>query len=250
MLKRMMAHRCCMNYLCDRLVSYYQRHGFLRTGMKALRKCAAAIRPRPDILFYADLSAWNPPPCAPSTVCVLRCLSNPDQLDADQRRELNRNRGEAIVAHEFDERFPRGAQLWLICMHDRPAGFVWSIRGITVKPHYFALSQSDAHLFDNEVFHEYRGRGVNVRLIDGVLRELKLLGIMRAHIETKTDNCAEIRSLLKTPFMPYAIARKVNMGERVIVSWGGRQRLLKAVGAAIEATQRLIDDQKRMPCSK
>jgi ribosomal protein S18 acetylase RimI-like enzyme len=124
---------------------------------------------------------------------------------------------ENIVKEKIISRFKRGAELWTIQVSKQIAGFVWSIRGTTIKPYFFPLGPNDVHLFDNEIFPPFRGKGLNSILIDSVLLELKKKGILRAFIETRNWNIAEINSLSKTKLKIFGQVVTLNIGKKVII---------------------------------
>lgn len=103
-------------------------------------------------------------------------------------------------SRDLANRFELGSELWLAKVSGRVAGFGWTIVGKTVLPHYFALEANEVHLFDFHVFPEFRGRGINIALIENILTTLSAQPLSCAHIECAAWNHSMIRSLSKTPF--------------------------------------------------
>ena len=121
---------------------------------------------------------------------------------------LFRYRPKGIFNFNLDERFSKGATLWCIIYNNLLSGFVWSIPQFPLEKYFLPLTEKDIHLFDNEIFEDYRGKGINKFLIHHVLYELKNMGYQRAYIETAVWNTPEMRSLAKTPFKRLAIVKK------------------------------------------
>ncbi len=106
-------------------------------------------------------------------------------------------------------RFPRGASLWLFKIDRRVAGWGWTIRGDSMVPYFFPLTKTEVHLFDFFVVPGHRGQGVNVLLVNHILKELAKETQGRALIEAAAWNKAQLRSIAKMPFQKLGSARRV-----------------------------------------
>jgi hypothetical protein len=140
-------------------------------------------------------------------------------LSFQERKELDRLRHPAINKSQLTERFSAGAKLWIAKLDGAIVGFVWTMKGSTLRPYFFPMLEEDAHLFDNEIGTFHRGRGINPVFINHVLYELKNQGICRVFMETKVWNWSEIRSLQKTRLKRFCVATKYNLGRRSWTLW-------------------------------
>lgn len=207
----------------SRLSTYYSRHGvgptLRRLGLAARR----ALFTSRMVLFYCDLGMQNS-----------RLAHLPGSFRVERKRqesELNKQDLDIITTfwnpevsrRNVKERFALGASLWLIKSNDCLAGYGWSLRGCTVEPHYFRLTQHDVHFFDFYVFPQYRGRGVNPTLVRYMLHSL--IDECRGHafIEAAEWNEAQLASLRRTPFCRLGSARKFTLFRRTMVCWDNEE---------------------------
>ena len=93
------------------------------------------------------------------------------------------------------------------------------MNGGTVNPHFYPLIKKDVHLFDGEIFPEFRGRRLNPLFVDYMLSMFKNKGMERAFIEMREWNEANRRSIGKTSFHNIGVARKINVFGRNVVIW-------------------------------
>ena len=129
-------------------------------------------------------------------------------------------------SRDIANRFELGSELWLAKVNGRVAGFGWTLVGKTVSPHYFTLGANEVHFFDFHVFQEFRGRGINIALIDKILTTLSTQPLSCAHIECAAWNTAQIRSLSKTPFHRQA--------EVIRIPFLGRSAIIWLTGSSID----------------
>jgi GNAT superfamily N-acetyltransferase len=124
-----------------------------------------------------------------------------------------------LSSRNIKKRFELGGSLWLIKSEGHLAGYGWTLQGHTVEPHYFRLGPDDVHLFDFQVFPQYRGRGMNPLLVGYILRGLAVEGGCRAFIEAAEWNRPQLASLRNTPFRRLGLARKFTVFGRTMVCW-------------------------------
>ena len=124
-----------------------------------------------------------------------------------------------LSRRNIKKRFEQGGSLWLIKSEGRLAGYGWTLQGHTIEPHYFCLGPDDVHLFDFQVFPQYRGRGMNPQLVGYILRSLAVERRGRAFIEAAEWNRPQLASLRTTPFRRLGLARKFTVLRRTIVCW-------------------------------
>jgi GNAT superfamily N-acetyltransferase len=204
--------------LISRLSTYYARNGFSGTLRRAGLSIQRAIFSNRMVLMYCDLTKLTSPEDLPGSMTV-ECKTSYADLSKQDLEEII-NFWNPRQAHEnVRERFERKASLWLIKSDARLAGYIWTIRGDTMAPHYFPLGEDDVHFFDLFVFPKYRGRAINWVLISHVLQELAAAGASRAFSEVKEWNQVSLSSFTMTPFRFQGWCRKVTILNRPIVWW-------------------------------
>jgi GNAT superfamily N-acetyltransferase len=202
-----------------RFIRYYKRNGIIGTAHRFLQKVGRLFFPKPDVLFYVDLHGLNNEQSVLSDEFSIDCIKSQAEISKQDLDVLFENIGEKIFIHQVEERFGNGALLWLVKVNGTLAGHIWSIQGKTIQPHFLPLTDKDVHLFDDFIFEEFRGRGVNRVLVNYVLDRQKKENMTRAFIETKLTNKPEIRSLAKTSFKKFGLARKYHAFGRCFVVW-------------------------------
>lgn len=202
-----------------RLSGYHTRHGFWAT----LRRAGVAARRSwfsgRMALFYCELSCQIPPP-EPREPLEVEPKRNEAEIEERDFREMISFWNPKLARRKMKERFQEGATLWLIRSESRLAGYGWTLKGKTIRPHYFRLAPDDVHFFDFHVYPEYRGRGINPLLVSHILHFLSRTGAGRAFIEAAEWNHAQLLSLSKTPFRPLGWARMISVPGGSLVWWG------------------------------
>jgi len=203
----------------SRLTDYYSRHGFVATVHRALVAAKRALFYNRMVLFYYDLAdGISDTSVFPSAIKVER-VGNAARLNSDDLQELTSFWNPKQVCRNIQERFRRGASIWLVKVDDRLAGYGWTLRGDTIEPHYFPLGQDDVHLFDFHVLPEFRGRGLNPLLVTHILSTVATESGGRAFIEAAEWNQAQLASLRKTPFRRLGLARLLTVFGHTLTSW-------------------------------
>lgn len=202
-----------------RVARYYRRNGLCATLFRIPEKIGAILTKKADILYSADLTEVDPHRSFLSMDMTVSRIRSLDRLEAGEAEALRGYCGASIFDSQAVERFQRGAVLWIVKIDGSVAGMMWTIKGGTVRPHYMVLADSDVHLFNIEIFENYRGRGIMPKFAGQVLLELKKDGLVRAFAETNAANTGAVRAFGKTPFKPLAEARLVRVGGRSITIW-------------------------------
>jgi ribosomal protein S18 acetylase RimI-like enzyme len=152
----------------------------------------------------------------PTSMTIDR-IRNYSELDPQTLQEMVSFWNPAQAHQNIQERFQRGASLWLIKSGNQLAGYGWSLQAGTIEPHYFPLAQDDVHLFDFHVFPQFRGQGINPLLVKYILGGLAGECGGRAFIEAAEWNKAQLSSLRKTPFQQIGWAKKSTIFHRAVV---------------------------------
>ena len=202
-----------------RFTRYYNSKGLSTTIRRIVQKFAESLFEKPYILFYADLAGINDAEHSlPKNFNVTSYQNERDVPQKDLEAFFD-YLGEKMMRYYLKTRLHRGASLWVVKVDGTPAGYLWSIRGDTIQPHYFPLTENDVNLFDDLIFEKFRGRGINPLFVNEVLCRLKHQSLTRAFIDTNVTNCPEIHSLAKTGFKQFATARKFRLGKRNFTTW-------------------------------
>jgi GNAT superfamily N-acetyltransferase len=203
----------------SRLAAYYRRHGLSATLRRFGLAARRSLFSNRMVLFYCDLPTVSLPAAGlPKRLKVERHKTQADTTGQDLQ-EITSFWNPQLARRNMSLRFELGASLWLIKSDGHLAGYGWSLRGRTVEPHYFTLSQDDVHLFDFQVFPHYRGQGINPLLVGHILQNLALECRGRVFIEAAEWNRPQLASLRKTPFRRLGLASKITLLRRTIVCW-------------------------------
>jgi ribosomal protein S18 acetylase RimI-like enzyme len=206
-------------FVLTRLIRYYRRNGVTSTTWKVLKKIRKSLFTKPEILYFVDLVTRQRKGNTIPDNFTIQCFRGEEEISSEDLNTLFEHLGEKIVRCDVKDRFGKGALLWLVKVDSTLAGYIWSISGRTIQPHYFPLTDKDVSLFDNYIFEECRGRSINPQLINYVLDELQRDGLIRVFIETNKTNSSEIHSLAKTDFKIFGVARKYHAGKRRFMIW-------------------------------
>jgi GNAT superfamily N-acetyltransferase len=201
--------------LFQRIALFYCRRGLLST----LARCITAVY---RCFYFGRMILFS----CPLPVAGIRIS---DKVDFERTTEacLSKDDYAAILdignvgerSRDITNRFELGSELWLAKSSGRVAGFGWTIVGKTVAPHYFVFGVDEVHLFDFHVFPEFRGRGINVALIEKILITLSTQRLNWAHIECAAWNHSQVRSLSKTPFRKQAEVIRITFFGYSTVIW-------------------------------
>jgi ribosomal protein S18 acetylase RimI-like enzyme len=203
----------------SRLATYYKRNGFGATLRRAALAVQRALFSNVMVLLYCDLSDGTARPLDSESFVKVEQKRSCAELSRDDLQAMTSFWNPKVANRRINDRFDKGALLWLIRSEGRLAGYGWTMCGSTIEPHYFPLGQRDAHLFDFHVFPKYRGQGINPSLVGHILGKLAAEGSARAFIEAAEWNRAQLASLGKTRFHRLARARKWTVLGHTIVFW-------------------------------
>lgn len=210
----------------SRLAEYYRRHGAAATIHRAVAAVKRAVFAGRMVVFYCDLdNRATTQASSPAGWRVLK-LNAYAELTQDQAAQITEFWNPKLAYKSINERFAKGASLWLVECEGRLAAYGWTLRGSTMEPYYFPLASTDVHLFDFHVFPPYRGRGINPFLVGHILFTLAAQRQGRAFIEAGEWNEAQLASLQKTPFRRYGLVRSYTICGRTFVAWTGKRPVL------------------------
>jgi hypothetical protein len=207
----------------SRLAAYYKRHGFPATLRRFTLAAKRALFSNRMVLLYCDLSTQYS--TSADLPCSLKVERHRSQTDVNPRdlEEITKFWNPLLSTRNIKARFDKGGSLWLIKSEGQLAGYGWTLQGNTVEPHYFRLGPDDIHLFDFQVFPQYRGQGMNPVLVRYILRSLAEDCRGRAFIEAAEWNQQQLASLKRTPFRRLGLATKFTFLKHTIVCWDDKQ---------------------------
>ena len=177
------------------------------------------------VVFYCDLDDRRLSEVNLPTGWKVKRLRALAELAPEHVRQMTEFWNPKLASKNINQRFAKGASLWLVECGDGLAGYGWTLQGSTVEPYYFPLASDDVHLFDFHVFPQFRGRGLNPFLVGHILCELASQRGGRAFIEAAEWNNAQLASLQKTPLRRYGLVRSFRMFGHTFVSWTEKQPL-------------------------
>jgi GNAT superfamily N-acetyltransferase len=222
-----------------RVTSYCSRYGFRATASRAALAIKRVLFANRMVVFYCDLGGQpSPPRIVPGSLKIDRLstrieLAQPDLVKMTSfwhPRQARRN---------IDERFAKGASLWLVKCEDRLVAYGWTLQGRSIEPFYVPLGFDDVHLFDFHVFPEYRGRGINPFLVNHIISDLAHSCAGRAFIEAAEWNAPQLSSLKKTPFCRLGLARSIAIFGHRFTHWTREQ-----TGAGMQETEVVRNDPR------
>ena len=208
-----------LRMLIKRAIRYYKSRGLVQTISRTAVSVKRLLFHSKTIIYSAcvsDLENSKYPSVDEYTVQRIR---ERDGFSSEDFDALLKYYDKTVLEHQLTQRFNLGAEIWLIKENNELLGFNWSIINSSIGKYFFPLLERDVFIFDQIVFNEFRGRGINAKLTMHILRTLKQENIMRAYISMKEWNKANVKAISKTAFQKIGKARKMNFFGREIVIW-------------------------------
>lgn len=203
----------------ERVPNYARRHGLRATLGRAWIACKRSLTGGGMVLFSCELDSSKCPAVGDLAPGRIESKRSEAELDARDRQQIMGAWNPVMARKLMDERFGRGAWLWLYKIEGDVAAYGWTLVGGSMEPHYVTFISGDVHLFDFFVMPKFRGRGINPRLVRQILAEFAGEKRGRAYIEAAEWNAAQLSSLRKTPFQKLGIARKRHPFGKPVVVW-------------------------------
>ena len=203
----------------SRLADYYKRYGFSATIGRARLAAKRALFANRMVVFYCDLANQGARAAAvPGSFRIDRVRSKVE-LSPEDLREITSFWNPRQALQNVNDRFGKGASLWLIKSGDKPAGYGWTLRGDVVAPYYFPMGPNDVQLFDFYVFPKFRGRALHWLLTSHILQALAAEGATRAFADTHEWNQAQLSSFKMTRFRELGRVRTFEILGSKFVTW-------------------------------
>jgi GNAT superfamily N-acetyltransferase len=205
--------------LSNRFVAYYSTHGILATVKRMKLALKRGVFANRMVVFYCDLrKPLGPMTNLPTSITVERLYSY-GQLPAEDLQFLTSFWNPKQAHQNIQERFEKGASLWLIRWQGNLAGYGWTVLGKTITPYFLPVGENDVQLFDFYAFPKFRGRGIHLLLIAYILQTMAAEGRTRAFGDTAEWNDAQLASFRMTPFRPLGLARSFAIRGHTFVTW-------------------------------
>jgi len=212
----------------NRVTEYFKRHGLAETVKRASQATRRALFANHMVVYCCDLATMPLKQVnIPESMSIERVRSE-GELGAKNREAITGFWNPDLAQRNIQERFQKGAILWLIRSGEILAGYGWTLQGRTVEPHYFPLAADDVQFLDFHVFPKYRGRAMDWFLMTHILHRLAAEGRARAFGEAAEWNKASLSSFAMTPFRRLGWARKFTVLGHTIVSWSGGEPVPQA----------------------
>lgn len=193
----------------------------MRRAGVALRR---AVFSGHSVLFYCDLATLaSPPRPLPDFLLIERKKASAELSPADLEAMVS-FWNPKLARRNMNERFDRGASLWLIKSQGKLAGYGWTLQGSTIEPHYFPLGSTDVQFLDFHVFPKFRGRAMDWFLMTQILHRLAGEGLGRAFGEAGEWNQASLASFKMSPFRHLGEAKLWSFFGHPIVWWATSKR--------------------------
>jgi len=205
----------------SRLRFYFWRNGIratLRRAAQELRRTLFANRMAVSYSELCEAGSWPAP--FPSSITMERKQSEAE-LDPQDLEEIGKYENLDLVLPNWKERFEKGAACWLIRTEGHLAGYNWCLRGGTMRPYFFPLLPNDVHFFDAFVFPPYRGKRLNLILVNHMLRSLREESAGQGYVflDIAEWNRPQLTSLGKNAYPSLGRASIWTIFGRTIVYW-------------------------------
>lgn len=203
----------------NRVTEYFKRHGLAETVKRASQATRRALFANHMVVYCCDLATMPLKQVnIPESMSIERVRSE-GELGAKNREAITGFWNPDLAQRNIQERFQKGAILWLIRSGEILAGYGWTIQGRPISPYYFPILPGDVQFFDFLVFPKFRGRAIQWLLTVHILRTLKDEGASRAFADTHEWNQAQLASFKMTPFRPIGIVRMLTLFGRSFTTW-------------------------------
>lgn len=206
----------------SRITEYYSRHGFGATIGRARVALSRALFANRMVVFYCDLSKPVRTSAIPDSFKIDRLLSQAE-LSRQDFETMMGLWNPKLALRNLNERFAKGAELWIIKSEEQLAAFCWTMKGRTISPYYFPIGSQDVQLFDFYVLPKFRGGAVLWFLIGSMLQVLKAEGATRAYGDVAEWNRASLAFYRITPFRRLGAARSFNIFGHQFTTWSAEK---------------------------
>lgn len=200
---------------------YVRQHGLSSSLERVWRAVKNLVLYNRDLLFCRDLIRGEFGDLDMPENFRIERFEERSEATRGLLKRLAEEYPEELLQENFEERFEKGAWLWCLRHYTEYVGYVWTLKGKTLKPWYFPLMKHDVYLFDALIFAQFRRRGLHSVLLNHVLRYYKSEGFDLAYLETREWNLAVVNLMSKHEFVRIGLAkRRLRRGKCKVKWWG------------------------------
>jgi hypothetical protein len=203
----------------SRFTEYYARHGFAATIRRVRVTLSRALFANRMVVFYCDLATRAFPPFTIPGSFRIERFHTKTELSGQDLETIVSLWNPELALRNINERFAKGASLWLIKSADQLAGYGWTLRGNSIAPYYFPMTPDDVQFFDFYVHPTFRGGAVFRFLVGSILQALKAEGGARAYGDSAEWNQASLASFKMTPFRRLGVVRSFTILGHRFTTW-------------------------------
>lgn len=203
----------------SRFTEYYARHGFTATIRRVRVALSRVLFANRMVVFYCELAKQTFPPIAIPGSFRIERLHTETELSGQDLETMMSLWNPELARRNMNQRFAKGASLWLIKSADQLAGYGWTLRGNAIAPYYFPMTPDDVQFFDFYVFPAFRGGATFRFLVRSILQALKAEGGARAYGDSAEWNQASLASFKMTPFRQLGVVRSFTVLGHRFTSW-------------------------------
>lgn len=202
-----------------RVTEYFKRYGLAETVKRAGQGARRALFANRMVVYCCDLTMTPLKPVnIPESMSIERVRSE-RELRSKDREVITSFWNPDLAQRNVQDRFQKGATLWLIRSGEAMAGYGWTIQGQPISPYYFPILPGDVQFFDFLVFPKFRGRAIQWLLTACIFQTLKGEGVSRAFADTHEWNKAQLASFKMTTFRPIGMVRTITLLGRSFMTW-------------------------------
>lgn len=203
-----------------RASAYLRRHGLKSTLQRAWLEPDIQLRRNRCVMFWMDLKRADFASAALPAGFRVERYDTSSEVPERLFKRIAELYSEELLRGYFRHRFELGGHLWCLMNEAEDVGYIWTVEGRSMKPSYFfPMLERDIHFDDGLIFPSCRGRGLLDALNRHILRRYKDEGYLRAFLEVHEWNTSSIRSVAKTGFIKFGLARKQFRRGKCLVTW-------------------------------
>ena len=137
----------------------YERHGVRATGRRLVLAVRRSLLSSHMVLFYCDLAREAPARAEFQRSVRVEPKRSISELSQQDLTEMTSFWNPSLAHKNINERFQKGAILWMIKAEEKLAGYGWTLQGNTIEPHYFHWANRTCIFSTSTCFHSFGAEG-------------------------------------------------------------------------------------------
>lgn len=211
-----------MNRRLKRLVREIDKRGIFGGIKWLITTSYHRLLPQKQIIWCTDLTQMDTEGFSmPDNLKIQRFYSI-DQIDKEDLKtlvECNTELMGSAASSLIQERFDKGAVLWLYKENGILAGYRWTIVNDHVTPTYVPQTKTDVHTIGEEIFPAFRGRNLFLLVRTSNRIIMKNEGFKRLYSETYLWNKRAVKAIIKARGRQFGIATMFSLFGKKVVIW-------------------------------